>query len=746
MLERISIRTKLLISFVLIAILAGVVGVIGIRNSNKIITSSNLSYQFGTKSLVILDELATNFQFMRVNLRDAVLAEKLVDIQRFINRFHELDKMLDKNLADYEPTIKNAEDRKYYEKLRANKNEYIKYMNEAEPFALKNEDGTILLMMKGPWLTASEDFQKDIDAIIKLNVNWVGETNQANINLSKSSSAFMIGVIGVVLILATLFGFFIAKNIRKIIKVVINETNRLTEAAVAGKLDTRADVNIVNFEFRAIPEGVNHTLDAVIGPLNVAADYVDKISKGEIPVKITSTYNGDFNIIKNNLNKCIDAINLLVVDANTLAVAAVEGKLAMRADASIHGGEFRRIVEGVNMTLDAVIGPLNVAAKYVENISKGNMPTIITENYNGDFNAIKNNLNSLIKALNEIIEKATAVANGDLTVSLVKRSDNDELMGALDEMVKSNASMIGEFKTAIENIVSASMQLQSVAMQISQGSTEQASNTEQISSSMEEMVSNISQNTENAKQTEKIAIQASSDMSESNKSVAITVDAMKKIADKIMVIGEIAEKTDLLAINAAIEAARAGEQGKGFAVVAAEVRKLAENSQMAAKEINELSRTSVRIADDSGKLLQKMVPDIQKTAVLVQEIAAASLEQNSGANQVNSAIMQLNAVTQKNAAAAEEMSSSSEELSSQADQLKSIISFYKTEQDLAGISKMRRTQEHQVKSMASNQYFSNPVTAKPASKQASKKTIPSYGIDINLNSNGHSDSDEFEKY
>ncbi len=488
---------------------------------------------------------------------------------------------------------------------------------------------------------------------------------------------------------------------------------------------------------------VIRSISSAVKILNTA---FKEIAKGNLEVDLNVQSKDELASLAKSSQEVKEALQLMIVDVNTLSQAALQGKLAARADATKHEGEFRNIVDGVNNTLDAVIGPLNVAAEYVEMISKGNIPSIITDNYNGDFNTIRNNLNNLIQSLNEITEKAKAIANGDLTVSLVKRSESDELMGALDEMVKSISSMIGEFKTATENIVSASMQLQSVAMQISQGSTEQASNTEEVSTSMEQMSSNISQNTENARQTEKIAIQASSDIIEGNKAVAITVEAMKKIADKITIIGEIAEKTDLLAINAAIEAARAGEQGKGFAVVAAEVRKLAENSQSAAKEISELSRSSVRIADDSGRLLQKLVPDIQKTAVLVQEIAAASLEQNSGANQVNTAIMQLNTVTQKNAAAAEEMSSSAEELSSQADQLKSVLSFYKTEQELSGISKMRKTQEQHLKNFHPGHQFSNTVLSKQPVKQDHKPAVFPTGVDLNLNANGYADNQEFEKY
>ena len=186
---------------------------------------------------------------------------------------------------------------------------------------------------------------------------------------------------------------------KQALNAMLADAALLTKAAVEGKLATRADATRHQGDFRKIVEGVNATLDAVIGPLNVSAEYVDRISKGDIPPKITDTYNGDFNEIKNNLNTCIDAINALVADAGMLVKAAVEGKLATRADASKHQGDYRKIVEGVNATLDAVIGPLNVSAEYVDRISKGDIPPKITDNYNGDFNEIKNNLNNCIDTI-----------------------------------------------------------------------------------------------------------------------------------------------------------------------------------------------------------------------------------------------------------------------------------------------------------------------------------------------------------
>ena len=187
---------------------------------------------------------------------------------------------------------------------------------------------------------------------------------------------------------------------------VTNDVGELVTAAVEGKLDTRADVDKFEGNYRKIVEGVNNTLDAVIGPLNVAAEYIDRISKGDIPEKITDEYKDDFNEIKNNLNVCIDAINKLVADAGTLVEDAIAGKLDTRADASKHHGDYQKIIEGVNKTLDAVIGPLNVAAEYIDRISKGDIPEKITDEYKGDFNEIKNNLNVCIDAINSLVDAA----------------------------------------------------------------------------------------------------------------------------------------------------------------------------------------------------------------------------------------------------------------------------------------------------------------------------------------------------
>ena len=336
---------------------------------------------------------------------------------------------------------------------------------------------------------------------------------------------------------------------------------------------------------------------------------------------------------------------------------------------------------------------------------------------------------------------AKAMAEGDFTkqLDIDQKDEIGVLAQALNDMVGRLRQVVADVRGATDNVASGSEELSASSESLSQGATEQAAAIEEVSSSMEEMSSNIKQNAENAQQTEKIALQAAKDAQEGGVAVGRAVVAMKNIAEKISIIEEIARQTNLLALNAAIEAARAGEHGKGFAVVAAEVRKLAERSGNAAGEISELSSSTVSISEKAGEMLTKLVPDIQRTAELVQEINAATGEQNSGAEQINKAIQQLDQVIQQNASASEEMASTSEELSSQAQQLQQTMGFFRVDDG----HQVQRRKPKALPPGPSHAPVHAPIHvahAAPKSNGPAKKG----GIDLDLSPDA--DDGEFEKF
>jgi methyl-accepting chemotaxis protein len=467
-------------------------------------------------------------------------------------------------------------------------------------------------------------------------------------------------------------------NVALVLQNLQRELGRLTEASREGQLSERGKLDDFRGAYADIVRGVNKMLDAILVPIGEGNRILAQISGGKIDELIAQTYQGDHEKMKQAINNVAMVLQGLHKELGRLTDASKEGKLTERGHQDQFQGAYAQIVQGVNGILDAVIIPLNVAATYVDRISKGDIPPQITDTYHGEFNNIKNNLNSLIGAMDDVTRAAEEIAQGNLTVVVRERSAQDKLMQALGSMVAGLTRTVTDVRGIAGEVSSASQSISAASVQVSNGASSQAASAEEASSSMEEMVSNIKQNADNAQQTDKIATKSAKDAQESGKCVLEAVAAMKEIASKISIIEEIARQTNLLALNAAIEAARAGEHGKGFAVVAAEVRKLAERSQKAAGEINQLSSTTVKVSEKAGEMLEKLVPDIQKTAELVQEITAASKEQDTGSEQINKALQQLEKVIQQNASAAEEMASTTEELTGQSEQLMSALGFFRT--------------------------------------------------------------------
>ncbi len=518
------------------------------------------------------------------------------------------------------------------------------------------------------------------------------------------------------------------EQVRANLKALIQDANTLVKAAEEGKLNTRADASRHEGDFRKIVQGINNTLDAVIGPLNVTAEYVDRISKGDIPPIITEQYNGDFNEIKNNLNNTVRMMNELLSETDIIIKAAAEGQLDTRADASKFEGGWNKLVAGVNDTITNIVNPLNVTAEYVEKVSKGVIPPTITTEYKGQYNQIKHNLNNMVDIMNELLSETDIIIKSATEGKLETRADVSKFEGGWKELVSGVNGILeaivgpinesadvldrvaqkdltvrmkgnyqGDFariktslNSALDNldagmvqvlessgqIADASNQISQGSQALAEGSSNQAAALEEIAASIQETTAMGDENTSNAQQAKDLSESARKSTERGMGSMRQLSEAIEKIklssdntAKIVKTIDEIAFQTNLLALNAAVEAARAGDAGKGFAVVAEEVRNLAMRSAEAAKNTANLIEGSVKDAEAGVTINQEVLANLQEINENVNKVSEVMNGITSGTEQQREAINQVNHAVEQVNQITQQVAASSEESAASAEEL-----------------------------------------------------------------------------
>lgn len=485
----------------------------------------------------------------------------------------------------------------------------------------------------------------------------------------------------------------ISSTVRNINRAVANLTNGVAE----GKLDTRGDESLYQGVWSDFIHNINNLIEAFVKPIHITSNYVERISLGDIPPKITENYSGDFNVIKTNLNNCIDIMNGLLTETNTLISAAEQGDLDARGRTDIFTGGWKELVSEINRLLGTVVKPVREVSSVMQSLSCGNLELTVKGEYKGEFGELAKSVNNTIERLHSVVFEISnilgSISEGNIVIDEIQKFDGnfESISVSLNKIVDSLNTTMGEIHTAAEQVSIGAVQVADGSQLLAQGATEQASSVEELTASVTQVAAQTKENATNANQANSLVLQVKENAIQGNDHMGEMLSAMSEINEAstniskvIKVIDDIAFQTNILALNAAVEAARAGQHGKGFAVVAEEVRNLAAKSANAAKETTSLIEGSIyraqrgkEIANETAKALNQIVEGVSSAAQLIAGIAVSSNEQASGISQINVGINQVSQVVQTNSATSEESAASSEELSGQADLLKTFVNQFK---------------------------------------------------------------------